>query len=164
MLDLKNWFNPNPKHHNRQWSVGTPGLIFSLCLVYTTHWIEIFFNMKKYELSLPWFYALFFLVLAEAVLVLAWARFSLPPIKRGKSFSKEGVYALMRHPIYTTIIFHLNVLFSLWWGSLLIIFLIPIQYLFWSKIIIREEEYLVGIFGQEYIDYMSNVSRFIPRK
>jgi len=162
VLDLKNWFNP--KHYNRLWNVGPPGLIFSLCLIYTTHWIEIFFNMKKYELSSPWFYALFFLVLAEAVFILVWVLFSLPPTKRGKSLSREGVYAFIRHPIYTTIIFHLNVLFSLWWGSFLIIFLIPIQYLFWSKIIIREEEYLVGIFGEEYIDYMSNVSRFVPWK
>ena len=162
MLDLKNWLNP--KHYNRLWNVGPPGLIFSLCLIYITHWIEMSFNMKKYELSPPWFYALFFLVLAEAVLILIWVLFSLPPTKRGKVLSRQGVYAFIRHPIYTTIIFHLNVLFSLWWGSFLIIFLIPIQYLFWSKIIIREEEYLVGIFGEEYIDYMSNVSRFVPWK
>ena len=162
MLDLKNWLNP--KHYNRLWNVGPPGLIFSLCLIYTTRWIEMSFNMKKYELSPPWFYALFFLVLAEAVLILIWVLFSLPPTKRGKNLSRQGVYAFIRHPIYTTIIFHLNVLFSLWWGSFLIIFLIPIQYLFWSKIIIREEEYLVGIFGEEYIDYMSNVSRFVPWK
>ena len=162
MLDLKNWLNP--KHYNRLWNVGPPGLIFSLCLIYVTRWIEMSFNMKKYELSSPWFYTLFFLVLAEAVLILIWVLFSLPPTKRGKSLSRQGVYALIRHPIYTTIIFHLNVLFSLWWGSFLIIFLIPIQYLFWSKIIIREEEYLVGIFGEEYIDYMSNVSRFVPWK
>ena len=162
MLDLKNWLNP--KHYNRLWNVGPPGLIFSLCLIYITHWIEMSFNMKKYELSPPWFYALFFLVLAEAVLILIWVLFSLPPTKRGKILSRQGVYAFIRHPIYTTIIFHLNVLFSLWWGSFLVIFLIPIQYLFWSKIIIREEEYLVGIFGEEYIDYMSNVSRFVPWK
>ena len=162
MLDLKNWLNP--KHYNRLWNVGPPGLIFSLCLIYITHWIEVSFNMKKYELSPPWFYALFFLVLAEAILILIWVLFSLPPTKRGKILSRQGVYAFIRHPIYTTIIFHLNVLFSLWWGSFLIIFLIPIQYLFWSKIIIREEEYLVGIFGEEYIDYMSNVSRFVPWK
>ena len=138
MLDLKNWLNP--KHYNRLWNVGPPGLMFSLCLIYITHWIEMSFNMKKYELSPPWFYALFFLVLAEAVLILIWVLFSLPPTKRGKSLSRQGVYAFIRHAIYTTIIFHLNVLFSLWWGYFLIIFLIPIQYLFWSKIIIREEE------------------------
>jgi protein-S-isoprenylcysteine O-methyltransferase Ste14 len=27
---------------------------------------------------------------------------------------------------------------------------------------VREEEYLVGIFGQEYLDYMDEVPRFIP--
>ena len=94
VLDLKNWLNP--KHYNRLWNVGPPGLIFSLCLIYITHWIEISFNMKKYELSPPWFYALFFLVLAEAVLILIWVLFSLPPTKRGKSLSRQGVYAFIR--------------------------------------------------------------------
>ena len=42
-----------------------------------------------------------------------WVLFSLPPTKRGKILSKQGVYAFIRHPIYTTIIFHLNVLFRL---------------------------------------------------
>ena len=162
MLDLKNWFNP--KHYDRLWNVGPPGLMFSVFLIYIVREIELFFNMKTYELSAPWFYVLFALVLGEAIFILFWVLFSLPPQNRGKNLAIEGVYALMRHPIYTTIIFHLNILFSLWWGSFLIVFLIPIQYLFWSKIIIKEEQYLVGIFGQDYIDYMSNVSRFIPWK
>tara|TARA_B100000427_G_scaffold231253_1_gene194369 strand:- start:2796 stop:3284 length:489 start_codon:yes stop_codon:yes gene_type:complete len=162
VLDLKNWLNP--KHYNRLWNVGPPGLIFSVFLICLTHAIELFFNMKTYELSAPWFYVLFVLVLAEAVFILVWVLLILPPKKRGKTLCKKGIYSFIRHPIYTTIIFHLNILFSLWWGSFLLFFLIPIQYLFWSKIIIKEEQYLVGIFGEEYIDYMSNVSRFIPWK
>ena len=162
MLDLKNWLNPN--QYKRLWNVGPPGLVFSVFLIYMVHEIELYFNMKTYELTAFWFYSLFILVLAEAVFILFWVLFSLPPKNRGKSLVKEGIYAFIRHPVYTTIIFHLNILFSLWWGSFLLIFLIPIQYLFWSKIIIKEEQYLVGIFGQEYIDYMSNISRFIPWK
>ena len=140
------------------WNVGPPGLVFSVFLIYMVHEIELYFNMKTYELTAFWFYSLFILVLAEAVFILFWVLFSLPPKNRGKRLVKEGIYAFIRHPVYTTIIFHLNILFSLWWGSFLLIFLIPIQYLFWSKIIIKEEQYLVGIFGQEYIDYMSNIS------
>ena len=162
MLGLKNWLNPN--HYKRLWNVGPPGLVFSVFLIYMVHEIELYFNMKTYELTAFWFYSLFILVLAEAVFILFWVLFSLPPKNRGKRLVKEGIYAFIRHPVYTTIIFHLNILFSLWWGSFLLIFLIPIQYLFWSKIIIKEEQYLVGIFGQEYIDYMSNISRFIPWK
>ena len=70
----------------------------------------------------------------------------------------------VRLPICTLLVFHVNILASLWFGSYLLFFLIPIQYTMWLKIIVKEEEYLVGIFGQEYIDYMSNVSRFIPWK
>ena len=75
-----------------------------------------------------------------------------------------GIYTLVRQPVCTLLIFHINILTSLWFGSYLLFFLIPIQYTLWLKIIVKEEEYLVGIFGQEYIDYMSNVSRFIPWK
>ena len=32
----------------------------------------------------------------------------------------------------------------------------------WIKIVQKEEEYLVGIFGEEYLDYMDEVPRFIP--
>ena len=150
------------KNNNGPWSARLIGSTFSIALMFLMRTLEQFFNMKTYDLSAPWFYVLFALVLAEAIIVLFWSFLSLPPKKSEKTLHVRGIYVFIRHPIYTIIIFHLNVLFSLWWGSFLLLFLIPIQYFFWSKIIIREEQYLVGIFGEEYINYMSNVSRFIP--
>ena len=108
VLDLKNWLNP--RHYDRLWNVGPPGLVFSVFLIYIVREVELLFNMKTYELSAPWFYVLFVLVLGEAIFILFWVLFSLPPKNRGKGLAKEGVYALMRHPIYTTIIFLLNIL------------------------------------------------------
>ena len=162
MLDLKNWFSP--KHYKRLWNVGPPGLITSLLLIFLTLKYEAAFNIKKYETGHMWVDVLFFLVFLEMLFILIWALFSLPPKNRGKKLSIRGIYSFIRHPIYTVVIFHINILTSLWVGSFLLIFLVPIQYLLWSKMVVKEEEYLVGIFGQEYIDYMSNVSRFIPWK
>jgi len=162
MFDLKNWFNP--KHYKRLWSVGPPGLIASLLLIYLTLQHEAAFNIKKYETGHAWINFLFFLILLEMLFILFWSLFSLPLKNRGKKLSTTGIYSFIRHPIYTIVIFHINVLMSLRTGSYLLLFLVPLQYLLWSKIVIKEEEYLVGIFGQEYIDYMSNVSRFIPWK
>ena len=162
MLDLKNWFSP--KHYKRLWNVGPPGLITSLLLIYLTLQYEAAFNIKKYETGHMWVDILFFLVFLEMLLILLWTLFSLPPKNRGKNLSTRGIYSFIRHPIYTVIIFHINILTSLCVGSYLLLFLVPIQYLLWSKMVVKEEEYLVGIFGQEYIDYMSNVSRFIPWK
>ena len=162
MLDLKNWFNP--KHYKRIWNVGPPGLAMSLLLIYLTLQYEAAFNIKRYEAGHAWINILFFLVLLEMFFVLFWALFSLPPKNRGKQLYTKGIYSFVRHPIYAVIVFHTNILTSLWVGSYLLLFLVPLQYLLWSKMVVKEEEYLVGIFGQEYIDYMSNVSRFIPWK
>ena len=162
MLDLKNWLKPG--HYKRLWNVGPPGLLVSLLLIYSTIQYEKVFNVKGYKMGETWFVVLFLLVLFEAIFILFWVLFSLPPKNRGKSLCKNGIYSFVRHPIYTVVIFHINVLSSLWFGSFLLLFLIPLQYLLWSKMVVREEEYLIGIFGQEYIDYMSNVSRFIPWK
>ena len=68
---------PNPGRSNRPQSVGPPGLIFSALLIFLTHAVEQFFNMKTYSLSSPWFYTLFVLVLAEAALIIVWAFLSL---------------------------------------------------------------------------------------
>ena len=111
-----------------------------------------------------WVDVLFFLIFLEMLFILFWTLFSLPPKNRGRKLSTKGIYSFIRHPIYTVVIFHTNILTSLWAGSYLLLFLVPIQYLLWSKMVVKEEEYLIGIFGQEYIDYMSNVSRFIPWK
>ena len=103
MLDLKNWFNP--KHYDRLWNVGPPGLMFSVFLIYIVREIELFFNMKTYELSAPWFYVLFALVLGEAVFILFWVLFSLPPKNRGKSLCKNGIYSFVRHPFIPLLFF-----------------------------------------------------------
>ena len=162
MLDLKNWFSP--KHYKRLWNVGPPGLTASLILIYLTLQYEAAFGIKKYETGHMWVDVLFFLIFLEMLFILFWTLFSLPPKNRGRKLYTKGIYSFIRHPIYTVVIFHTNILTSLWVGSYLLLFLVPIQYLLWSKMVVKEEEYLIGIFGQEYIDYMSNVSRFIPWK
>jgi protein-S-isoprenylcysteine O-methyltransferase Ste14 len=118
--------------------------------------------MQTYYLTGGWFWIPFLLLLSEAVFILVWAILSLPIKQRGKKLSTKGVYSFVRHPIYTTIVFHFNILCSLWLGSYILLISIPAQYLLWSKAVVFEEQYLVGIFGQEYLDYMSRVSRFLP--
>ena len=111
MLDLKNWFSP--KHYKRLWNIGPPGLIASLLLIYLTLRYEAAFNLKKYETGHMWTDILFFLILLEMLFILIWTLFSLPPKNRGKKLSTRGIYSFIRHPIYTVIIFHLNLLASL---------------------------------------------------
>ena len=160
MLDLKKWFDS--KHYMRLWNVGPPGFLFSLATIHGLHYAEQVFPLKTFSLSSGWFFALVALTTLDALVLLFWVLFSLPPKNRGIKLSKKGVYGFIRHPIYTAIIYHVPILCALSWGSYLILLFLPVHHIIWGKLVEREEKYLVGIFGQEYLDYMNEVPRFIP--
>jgi protein-S-isoprenylcysteine O-methyltransferase Ste14 len=160
VLDLKKWFNP--KHYNRLWNVGPIGALatgLSNCLILA---IDAQLNLAKINMSGKWTTILTALIIIDLLIVLFWILFSLPPKDRGKTLSKKGIYAFIRHPVYTTLIYHFPIIFALNYKSFLLLFFVPIYHFFWSKLVVREEEYLVGIFGQDYVDYMREVPRFIP--
>jgi len=72
-----------------------------------------------------------------------------------------GVYRFTRNPIYfgfLCLVIGLPLLFGIPWGLVVA----PVQvYLFNRLIIAREETYLAGKFGQEYLDYKSQVRRWL---
>ena len=160
MLDLKKWLNS--KHYMRLWNVGPPGLLFSVAIIHGLHYAEQAFLLKTFSLSPGWLWGLMTVVELDAIVLLAWVLFSLPPKERGIKLSKKGIYGFIRHPIYTAIVYHMPILYALSWGSFLILFFLPVHHMLWGKLVAREEQYLVGIFGQEYLDYMNEVPRFVP--
>ena len=160
VLDLKKWFSP--KHYPRLWNVGPPGLVFSISFIHGLHSAEKALGLKTFFIGETLFWVLFGLTILDAVVLLFWVLFSLPPKERGRKLSKKGIYGLIRHPIYTVIIYHTTILYALSWGSFLLLVFLPLHHIIWIKIVQKEEEYLVGIFGQEYLDYMDEVPRFTP--
>ncbi len=82
---------------------------------------------------------------------------------RANKLCTEGVYAWMRNPIYTAILFICT-------GALFIsgnvyMYLIPL--LLWGILTLllkkTEEPLLVKRFGQDYTDYMASVNRIFPK-
>ena len=162
MLDLKQWFNP--KHYNRLWNVGPIGALATGVTTFLVLAIDESLDLAKINMSEKWTTVLITLMVIDLLVVLFWILFSLPPKDRGKTLSKKGIYSFIRHPVYTTIIYHFPIIFALNYKSFLLLFFVPIYHLCWSKLVVREEEYLVGIFGQDYVDYIREVPRFIPWK
>ena len=133
----------------------TTTVVFVLC-----YFFENKFNHIKYAVGDPWKNIMIFFLLGEAAFLLGWAFLS----KKNKKINqfRKGIYFYMRNPIQLVIIFHLTVAMSLFLGSWLFLFLLPLQYAVWLRLIKIEEQSLVGIYGQEYLDYMSDVPRFFP--
>ncbi len=74
----------------------------------------------------------------------------------------SGVFALVRHPIYSSwivLILPGIALFSRSWPLLL---LPAVAYIAFKLTIHREDEYLQQQFGQAYLDYQSRVNELLP--
>jgi protein-S-isoprenylcysteine O-methyltransferase Ste14 len=84
----------------------------------------------------------------------------------GKAYAddlvREGLFAHARHPLYTG---NLMIAGGLWlmygtWFTVLVV--IPLFLFVYVAMALNEEEYLIGEFGDEYLDYMASVNRFLP--
>ena len=84
------------------------------------------------------------------------------PPKDSTGLVSDGIYAVVRHPLYLSIpVLYLAFVFL----SFSLISSIPvfITFFFFNWMVEFEEEELVKILGNEYVTYMRNVPRWIPR-
>ncbi|MHA1994346.1 MAG: methyltransferase family protein [Candidatus Hodarchaeales archaeon] len=82
--------------------------------------------------------------------------------KSQEGLVSDGVYALVRHPLYLSIP-GLYLAFTFLSFSVLSLLSIIVIFYFFNKMVEFEEKELVNILGDVYSDYMIRVPRWIPR-
>ena len=82
-------------------------------------------------------------------------------IKRGKLIT-DGVYSLVRNPIYSAFLFVFTGILCLFYN----LYLLLLPFLFWLFLTVlmqcTEEKWLKEKFGEEYTEYAKKVNRVIP--
>lgn len=73
-----------------------------------------------------------------------------------------GAYAIVRNPMYSGFIVFLLPGISLALRSWILLSTAAVAYLIFRVLIRKEEEYLLGRFGQEFLDYRRRVTAIIP--
>lgn len=73
-----------------------------------------------------------------------------------------GIYRFVRHPQYSGFI--LMILgFLIQWPTIITLIMAPFLMIMYTKLAKKEEKVMISLFGDEYIDFMNRVPRFIPR-
>jgi protein-S-isoprenylcysteine O-methyltransferase Ste14 len=83
-------------------------------------------------------------------------------LDKGRTLACNGPYAIVRNPMYLGryfIILGGLMLLGQWW--LLVVFTV-IYYFYMVNRVKREEEYLRGVLGAPYAEYLRTVNRFLP--
>ena len=83
-------------------------------------------------------------------------------IHRTRNLATDGIYKYIRHPQYVGLFL---ILFGwlLHWPTLLTIILFPILIVIYYRLALKEEKELTTNFRTEYLKYMEQTPRFIPR-
>ncbi|MEM9887368.1 MAG: isoprenylcysteine carboxylmethyltransferase family protein [Bacteroidota bacterium] len=112
-------------------------------------------------------FGLIFSILGVLMILLALFQLSdaltpFPSPKTGASLKTDGLYRWIRHPIYSGIL-----LFFLAWScytsalsQFIVTALLYLLFFFKSR---YEEERLLGVYGEDYRIYQSQVGRFFPK-
>lgn len=100
-------------------------------------------------------------VIVAAIVQMRRAETNVEPWKPTVKILDTGLYGVSRNPIYLAMaIFYVGVslLFnSIWFLPPLVLALLTIHY----GVILREEKYLAGKFGEEYLNYKNRVRRWL---
>jgi protein-S-isoprenylcysteine O-methyltransferase Ste14 len=81
---------------------------------------------------------------------------------RGSALNTSGLYSVVRHPLYVgnfLIWMGLALYARSWRLELLVLF---VFWIFYERVMFAEEEYLRGLFGDEYLSWASRTRAFIP--
>ncbi|UOF92287.1 isoprenylcysteine carboxylmethyltransferase family protein [Fodinisporobacter ferrooxydans] len=77
-------------------------------------------------------------------------------------FVTSGIYRFMRHPQYSG--FALMIVgFLVQWPTIITLLMAPMLLVMYTKLAKKEEKVMIDTFGDEYIQYMKKVPRFVPK-
>ena len=101
-----------------------------------------------------------FIIAGFSVLASAWK--VLYQAQRERRLATSGLYARMRHPQYAGFVL-IMFGFLLQWPTILTLAMFPVLVVMYGYLAKREEEDMLGQFGQQYREYAARTPRFFPR-
>jgi protein-S-isoprenylcysteine O-methyltransferase Ste14 len=135
-------------------------VIYSFFPAYSTHLhLPLPMGLRWAGVIISSFFLLFWSY-SQAVLDKNWS--ANLKIQKKHVLVTSGPYAVMRHPIYTAMIF---------WSAGLALFTANVFFAAFAVVVIlwtplrisKEEKMLIGYFGGEYLDYMKRTGRYFPK-
>jgi len=140
------------------------GLISSVLYILGLPWMD-WFQIMQYPILLRVAGGILVLIMIPLV---AWIHRELDrqysavlEIKSDHQLITTGPYERVRHPMYTVLILFFFGMSLVSANMIVILFavLLMIGFPFWVRI---EEEKMIEVFGEEYIQYMKRTGRFLP--
>lgn len=149
--------------YERLFGVGPSGIVLTILIWAGFLYLEKWIGIPKIRIGPTFRWILLALFAVDFVVTILWSMVALPPSRRGRELVTTGPFRLVRHPLYSVVIFSGSGTVAIGYRSWTVIFSVILLNLLWSWHVRREEEYLLDKFGEQYREYMRTTGQFFPR-
>jgi len=142
---------------------GPTGVVVSLILLVIAIWLDKYLNLPPIIQNDSLRLGIFLASCVLAVVIIVWSVKSLPALDRGNKLCTSGAFKYFRHPLYAAFLSVFDFGLALYLNSVVYIIWAIALHPVWHWVIGYEEKLMIGVFGQDYIDYQNRTGRFFPR-
>ncbi|UCH62280.1 MAG: isoprenylcysteine carboxylmethyltransferase family protein [Fidelibacterota bacterium] len=119
--------------------------------------------LPQMHLSPGWRWGVSLLFFADGLGTFIWSAITLVKANREKRLASSGPYALVRHPMYGTVLWSGTAAVAFFFQSWLVLLGVLPLHLVWIWLVQKEEQELLQRFGDTYLEYIEVTGQFLPR-
>jgi protein-S-isoprenylcysteine O-methyltransferase Ste14 len=146
----------------RIFGVGPAGVAMTVLIWLGAYGLEKALNFPSMSINPTFRMILIIIFLSDALYLIVGSNYQLRKKGRGKSLVCKGPFRLIRHPMYSAVIYSFTGLLAMGLYSwVLLVSVVPLT-LSWSWLVHFEEQALLELFQDEYRVYMERTGQFLP--
>jgi protein-S-isoprenylcysteine O-methyltransferase Ste14 len=146
----------------RIFGIGPLGNFATILVWYLSYSIDRATGISPIPINKTFRIILLIIFLSDAIYLVFGGVYQLIENGWGKQLIKTGPFRLIRHPLYSAVIYSgTGALAVFLYSWIILAAVLPIS-LLWSWLVQKEEEELVNKFGSEYLEYIEMTGQFLP--
>jgi len=148
---------------NKFFGSGPVGFSVSLLLLFIARWLNLRIDLPPLSNNEFLLKTIFLVSGLVTLVIIVWSLKSLPAAKRGNKLCTTGAFKYVRHPLYAAFLTVFNFGLAVYLNGYIYILWAVLLHPIWAYLVRPEEELMIEIFGEAYIEYKSKTGRFVPR-
>ena len=149
--------------YQRIFGTGPRGLAISVLLLFATFKFEQKAGLPKIHSSEMFGLVVFVISIILTLALVFWSTKSLSPDDRGKVLVTRGAFRYFRHPLYAAFLNFFDFGLAILLNNYLFLIWAVLQHPIWHLNVMKEEQMVGKIFGEEYKKYCKETGRFFPK-
>ena len=148
---------------NKFFGSGPVGFLVSLLLLFIARWLDLQIDLPPLSNNEFLLKTIFLVSGLVTLFIIIWSLKSLPVAKRGNKLCTTGAFKYVRHPFYAAFLTVFSFGLAIYLNSYIYIVWAVLLHPIWAYLVRPEEQLMIDLFGEAYLEYKKKTGRFVPR-